>query len=134
MSWEGLTTENHLGSAYTETKKMTIPEIKEMYKLELKLQEDRERSAKEMPFGSGLGIRAQMEQANVVLYEPMTIDSMTKAIEDLIKSVGSEERREFKLHTGEGGMREFDRTTKSVTREEWTVEQWAEQLEKEMTL
>lgn len=158
MSWEGLTTESHLGAIHTRD--MSIEEIKDMYgpkeaekassviddmkayqyhydimqhKMELELQKERERSARETPFGSTLGIMEQIEDSNRVPHEPMTVASMEQIINDLIKDIGKEERQ-FTLFTGEGGMKEFDRNLKSTTREDWTVEDWKEQLSKEMKL
>ena len=159
MSWKGLTTENHLGAIHK--REMTIKEIEGMYgpkesekvssviddmkayqyhydimhhKMEMEMAKAREKVNKEHPFGSGLGIRAQMEQSTVVPYKPMTVDSMTQIINDLIKDVGEKERQQFNLYTGEGGLKEFDIATKHVTREDWTVEDWKEQLSIEMKL
>jgi len=151
MSWEGLTTENHLGATYTEN--LTVAEIKERYgpvmniddmrayhyqwnimqhKIEVELQKNRDRQY-EIP--QSQGIRAQMESANQQGYEHLSIDELMKSIEGMIKEIGIEEQiAEMVLRTGEHGMYEFDKHMKQEERKDYTVEEWKEQLTKEMTL
>jgi len=106
------------------------------HKMELALQKDRERNANKAPFGSGLGIMAQIEQSNVLPYTSMTIDEITAFLNEMTKSIEKEEKQmdNMVLRTGEWGSKEFERALHREIRKDLSVEEWTKILEKEMTL